>query len=198
MKRRIKTPEQQLIAAIERNNLSKFYMLFAQGINCNYVDKTGYSILMYAIAKANIPMVKFLMCQPNLNINYQTNHQYEEGFTALILATDIYLFGTHAQYNGDKRDDDEFCFDVELIVILLLMHSKIDLSINDDNGRNIGNLAAQYKDIFKEILDEDIQNIILRNNVNNILFLEKYGLVHPNIKKNNPALFKASEWGLIV
>jgi ankyrin repeat protein len=121
-----------------------------------------------AVYKNNIEKVKEFINQ-GIDINKQNRYN----ITALIYASSW----------GYKE-----------IVKLLLKHPNINLELKDNNNNNFITILKNKEFLIdyqlqKELLNNDRENIIL--------FLDKYNLVHPKIKDENPTLFQASDWGLI-
>jgi ankyrin repeat protein len=80
------------------------------------------------------------------------------------------------------------------IVKLFLKQPNIDITIKDSDG----DFFMVYLKVNSFLIDYKLQQTILNNQRDDIiLFLNKYNLTHPNIKKENPDLFKANVWGLV-
>ena len=161
--------KEEWFKAIENNNINKVNELINQGIDVNIQNTLGYTALILTSYYGYNQIVELLLKHPNININIQNNYDN----TALIEA----LYYRH-----------------EEIVKSLLKHPGIDINIQNNDGEN-------FIDFFKYnsfLIDYQLQKEILNNDRDDIiLFLDKYNLIHPNIKKENPDLFKANVWGLV-
>jgi ankyrin repeat protein len=155
--------------AIENNDIKKVNNLLNQGIDVNIQNNFGYTALMLtALMRHNELFIKILK-QTNIDINIQS----KAGWDAISFAS---------YYNHLN------------MVKSLIIKPNIDIT------------HKNYEDDFSFIdyLDTSIlkdyftQKIIIKNGRDDIiLFFDKYNLVHKKIKKENPEIFQALEWGLI-
>jgi ankyrin repeat protein len=139
------------------------------GINqINIQNSGGSTALINSCFYGYIDMIKILLEHPNIDVNIQDNY----GYNALIVA---------------------FYRNKEKTIKILLEHPDIDITLKEYNGNSI----FDFMDNNSFLIDYKLQNKILKNGREDIiLFFNKYGLVHRGIRKNNPELFQASEWGL--
>jgi ankyrin repeat protein len=126
-----------------------------------------------AIWKNNIKKINDLI-DKGIDVNTQDSNNE---FTPLILAS----------YNRNIE-----------IVELFLKQSNINITIKDVYNHIFIDYIINNEEKKSFLINYDLQKKILDNQRDDIiLFLDKYNLVHPDIKKENPELFKANVWGLI-
>jgi hypothetical protein len=157
-------------------NLEEFKKLVKNGLDINSVNKQLWSLLMLSCSHILLDFTKFILSQPNVDINYSNQE-----FNALIVAA----------YFLEKYKND---YSKETLK-LLLSQPNIDIK-NNTEDKNFIDYLKKYDKSF--LIDYDMQKKILDNNRDDIiLFLNDHELIHPKIKDDYPELFKAKDWGLI-
>jgi ankyrin repeat protein len=152
------------------NSLDVVKKLINQGIDINIKDDIqGNTALIFAIMNGSIDMVKFLLEQPEIDINIKNNN----GWDALSVA---------------------HLYDQTKIEYILFLRS--DLNKSDEDFRNL--LTFYNIKQLKKLKNYKFQKDLLNNEKDDIILkFNKHDLVHPKIKEEYPELFKAKNWGLI-
>jgi ankyrin repeat protein len=140
-----------------------------KGVDINIKDKGNNTGLTLSAMLYRPDIFKIILNTPGVDINYQN-----------INGNNALLYGVIF----DKRD----------IINSLLIRPEIDITVVNINGNNIFHYIKD-KDAF---INYKQQKKILKNNREDILIeFNNHGLIHPDIKKEYPDLFSASDWGLI-
>ncbi len=79
-----KTPNEQLLWAVQQGNLAKINFALANGANVNATDESGNTALMFACKKRSPRLAKFLVYSTKINVNAKN----KKGNTALIIAAE--------------------------------------------------------------------------------------------------------------
>jgi ankyrin repeat protein len=194
--------------AIMDNNISLVKNMINDGIDVNIKENHGYTGLIYAIRdirKEKVELVKLLLEQPDIDVNYREPNYWWTAFMTAVFRGYKNIIKLLLEYPGiDINCKDTVDLTTLLraternyidIIKILLQQPNIDVKSVDVNGRNFIDKINKNRDFLK---DYDLQKKILENGREDIIIMfDKYGLVNDKIKEENIELFQANIWGLI-
>lgn len=178
------------------------YLVEERGADVNYIHTYGETPLIQAVSYSKADIVEYLISKGAV-VNFQSNI----GWTALMSVSneeclDI-LLKNGADVNLTNDDGLNLLivitkYDVYVTISCFdkILKTDIDLTHEDNNGHTfIDYMSGNYK---RWILMYDIQEIIFRKSPELYSKFKEYNIqIHPDIKKEFPALSSADELNLL-
>jgi len=149
--------------ACKNNNFDIIYELIKHGADINLIDKkTKMSCLMYACKHGSRNIIKLLLDQPNINLNYTDNNQWTFIFYVINfcnLRIIRMLTRYNINWNAQNKNGDTIMHllctyekDMEIIFgILQIFDNIVDFNIKNNDGNNC---LMTFLSIYKN--DDDL------------------------------------------
>jgi len=162
-----KNINEDLLAAIRKNNLSQALKLINEGADINYKDKLGHNSLWYAVCANSFNITK-LVIENGTNINeqfekqksvldvaveYHGRHYYSIDIIKLLIENGANL-NIKDKYGNTPLFYACISYDVNVDVIELLIEKGADINIKNKHGMSPYMMAVENEMVeLKNLLD---------------------------------------------